>query len=63
MVTWPIVRYNHRIKLGYGDIARTLAAIKAWKASASRTGNLTAKTFRFKAARFLRWRRKRRMKT
>jgi hypothetical protein len=28
MVTWPIVRCNHRIKLGYGDIARTLAAIK-----------------------------------
>ena len=37
-------RYNHRSKLGYGDIDRTVAAIRATRASASCTVNLVPAT-------------------
>lgn len=53
-------RYNYRAALGYNDTDRTIAAVAAVKASASPIINLTRLDFKFQAARFLRWRRKRR---
>jgi hypothetical protein len=34
---------------------------KVWKANASHTGNLTKPSFKIKAGRFLRWRRKKKI--
>jgi hypothetical protein len=53
-------RYNYRIALGYSDIDRTKPRSKALNASGFSINNLVAPTFRFKATRFLRWRKKRR---
>ena len=46
-------RYNTR---KITDSERAVLAVQVVKASASRTGNLTKRSFKFQAARFLRWR-------
>src|SRR5436190_2311186 len=48
-------RYNHRSKHGYGDVDRQSRRSAPQRVSASCIGNLVKPTFRFKAARFLRW--------
>jgi len=53
-------RYNTRAALGFNDADRCLLAVRGAEGKRSRIIQLTKVDLRFQAARFLRWRRKRR---
>jgi hypothetical protein len=53
---------NNRVKLGIGDIDRTLIAIRGVEGKRLMYRNLTEPVFSYAAKRFLRWRKKRKFK-
>jgi len=53
-------RYNYRVALGYNDTDRTIAAIRGGEGKRLTYNQLVKPDFKFHAARFLRWRLRRR---